>query len=192
LLEDLVDSSFKNDYIVALGFVFDSIPYVGEVVIVPKSKLERYKRGDYEWQVIEAEQLPPSLSKSDMQEALARMCEKYGSIQYVGNTINVSHKERIRVSNEIAEKLIQIPYVHSVFLTGSTAISLDRDNSDVDLLVVLANCPGTEGHSDLDKLTGGFHSITEILCIPQEDFLIAQNYHLQHPLIRDRSLIVSK
>lgn len=189
LLEDLADFSSKNNYIAALGFVFDSIPHVEEVVIVPKSELERYKRGDNGWQVIEAEQLSSSLSKSDLQEALTRMCEKYGTTQHVDNTVNMPHEERIRISNEIAGKLIQIPYIDSVFLTGSTAIGLDRDNSDIDLLVVLASCPGIKGHSDLNKLTNGFHSITDIFYIQQKDFLKAQNS--QYPLIKDRKLIVS-
>ena len=190
LLEDLVDLSYKNNYIVALGFVFDSGPSVEEILIpVPKSKLERYKRGDYGWQVIEAEKLPPSLSKSGMQETLTKMCEKYGYTEHVGNTINMSHKERIRVSNEIAGKLIQVPYVDSVFLTGSTAIGLDKDNSDVGLLVVLTHCPGKEGHYELDKLTDEFRSITDIFYIPQKDFLKAQD--LQYSLIKNRKLIAS-
>jgi len=190
-LEDLADFSSKNNYIVALGFVTNSVPSMEKVFIpVPKSKLERYKRGDYEWQVIESEKLPLSLSKLDIQEALTKMCEKYGPTQHVDNTVNMSHEEKIRVSNKIAGKLIQKPYVHSIYLTGSTAIGIDKDNSDVDLLVVLEHCPGKNEHYDLDKLIYESHSIIDPYYIQQKDFLIAQN--LQYPLIKNRKLIASK
>ncbi len=189
LLEDLVGFSSKDNYIAALGFVFNSIPRVEDVIIVPKSELERYKRGDYGWKVIESEKLPPNLNIFGREEALKRMCEKYGPFQDTDNTINVPHEERIRASNEIAGKLIQVPYVNSVFLTGSTAIGLDKDDSDVDLLVVLASCPGIKGHSDLNKLTREFYGITDIFYIQQKDFLEAQTNDLQYPLIKDRKLI---
>ena len=185
LLEDLVN--FSNDYIAALGFVFNSIPHMEQVVIVPKSKLERYKRGDYKWEVIESKKLPPNLSKLDQKEALKKMCEKYDPFQDTDNNIDLSHEERIKASNEIAGKLIQKPYVHSVFLTGSTAIGQDKEDSDVDLLVVLANCPGKKGHYELDKLTYGFQRTIDFFYIQQEDFLKAQDS--QYSLVRDRKLI---
>lgn len=188
LPEDLDDFSSRNLYVVSLGFVFDSRPRVEEVVAVPKSKLERYKRGDYEWQVIEAEQL--SSHNSDVDEAIQRMCAKYGKVHITKNPVNMSHEERVKVANEVAGKLITRPYVKSVYLTGSTALRLDRNNSDIDLLVVLGYCTGNNGHAEIEKLGEGYSGAVEFFYIQQRDFLGVQS--LQYPLIRDRSLIVSK
>lgn len=191
LIEDLDGFSSRNLYIVALGFVFGPKSCVEDVVVVPESMLERYRRGDYEWKVIEAEQLPQTC-KSDIHKAVIEMCARYDKVPLSSNPVivNMQHQERVKVANEIAEKLILRPYVNSVHLTGSTALGSDRIDSDVDLLVVLGYCPGNNGHREMDELGKGYPCPVDFFCIQEKDFLRAQN--LGYKLFKDNGLIFSK
>lgn len=189
-VEDLEDFSSGNLYVVSLGFVFNTMPRVEEVVVVPKSKLERYRRGEYGWQVIEEQKLPQPHTRQDINEIFIRICAKYGKVHLTSNQINMSHEERVKATNEIARKLILRPYVNSVHLTGSTSLSMDRIDSDIDLLVVLGYCPGNNGHHEMDKFGKGYRCPVDFFYIRERDFL--RSHHLGYPLIRDGKLIASK
>ncbi len=189
-LKDLDDFSSGKMYVVGLGFVFDSKPQVDEVVVMAESRLDEYRKGLGEWQVIATEKLPKGYNKFEAQEAIIRMCGKYGAVNISDDPVNMSHEERIEIADEISEKLFQKPYVTSVYLTGSTASNLDRKDSDADLLVVLERCPGNNEHCEIDKLGENYPCPVDVFCIREKDFSIAAD--LQYPLIRNRSLIRSK
>lgn len=177
--EDLDDFSSGKMYVAALGIVLPA-PRVEEVVIIPESKMERYKKGMYEWHVIEARRLPQGYDKSSGLEAIAEMCAKYGPVSVEGKPAVMSHEERVITAKKLAQRLIRRHYVRSVYLTGSVASQSDRNDSDVDLLAILEYCPGDDEHREMDKLLEGYPA--DLFCMQQKDFLAADH---SAPLIKN-------
>ena len=184
-LDDLRDFSNRDNYVVALGFAFSSKPE--EIVIAPKSKLERYRRGDYEFQVIEEQQLLPTLTKQGILETLESVCSKYGPVSIQPRGQAMTHEERLIAARDASARIIQMPFAHSVYLTGSTAVGLDMEYSDVDLLVVLDQCFGDRTHNDIESAIP--RDMVDFHYMQLGDFLRAQG---EYPLISDAILLASK
>ncbi len=192
LAEDLADYTSGSLYVAALGFTFPDRQTVEKInAPIPRTQLERYKKGVYEWQVIEEEELPRPYKRNDLLQAITKMAKKYGSLEeYKPVSINLSHEDRIKIANQVATELIKESYTGSVYLTGSTASNSDRLDSDVDLLTILNFCPGLDGHNKMDKLTMNFQCPIDIFYIQQSEFSKAKDS--RYPLIKDRVLLATK
>ncbi len=191
-IDDLPDFSSRNLYLVALGFAFGNKPAVEVVDVVPASKLARYQRRDYEWEVIEAQQLHPNATKANILEAKIRMCAKYGNVKLIGAPTDASHEERVKICGEIASTLIKRDYVNAVYLTGSSALNLDRRDSDLDLIIALEQCPGTLAHYDMEEAAQS-HTVAiavDMFFLQQGDLIRAQEP--QYSLAKQAILIASK
>lgn len=191
--EDLFDISAKKFHVAALGFVFDARPDVEEVALLPRSKLHRYKTGNYEYRVVEETALPQSFSKPKRYAALAEMARKYGKVAVVDEKYPLlTHRQRVETARQIAKNITAFEFnVGAVYLTGSTAINAEKDDGDIDLLVVLDRCPGTDkAHLDEVRYADGSRCPVDFFYMRREDFELARGF--KPPIFKDNVLLAAK
>jgi predicted nucleotidyltransferase len=179
--KDLKSFSDRDMYIAVLGFKSDLGTVVNEVSILPKSKLDLYKKGFFFWQVIKHKKVPPVASKQEKFNLFYSLCGNY--LIEKSEPQKISHEERLQTAYQIANVLTQRPYVSEVGLTGSTALGKDREDSDLDLLVVLNKCPRYEAHIEMDELVSRYPGNVELYCISQHVFSQAKQH--QFPLVNN-------
>ena len=195
-LEDLRDFDARNLYIATLGFTFVTDGRVMKTMEIvepmPKSRFERMLRGDYDWEVLEYRQLPKDYTKEESAKMMKEICAKYGKANF-RNHPKKTRSERMEIIDSLVPRLMERPYVHSVYLTGSMGRKsdpLDKSDSDIDLLVVLNGCPGVDGHMEMEKLTGENMHYVDYYFLTSSDFLQAADS--DYSLMKSKVLLAKK
>lgn len=173
--DDVADLCSGKIAVVALGYIFHSEPRVDVVEAMPISKLDRHKKGEYGWEFVDGVYIQghrqKHRQKSDIAREMLRMCRAYGVCNSFCEPANSLHEERIIAANELTQSLMSLPDTNSVYLTGSTALTSDRPDSDLDLLVILNSCPGERMHMEIEGRGDRYPFPVEFYFIEEKDFL---------------------
>jgi len=187
--QDLQDFSSRNNYVVALGFKINKGNYVHFVEEMPESRLRRYESGDYDMGVIESHRIPPSSTKQEASEMLESICRNYGSLDPPEPIPTMTHEERMSLAAQVAANTVKVPFVDSVYLTGSTMSGHDRPISDIDLIVVLEQGHDAETHTSVENI--GSSVMVDFYYMGIGTFLRAKE-SMRYPLVNNARLLGSK
>ncbi len=92
--------------------------------------------------------------------------------KYIRNPNNglYTREEKISLAREFVETIRSVPYVNSAFIIGSIARGDDELGSDIDVLVLTSNCPGSGQCTILPHIQSYKEPPLDIVCYTTEEF----------------------